>query len=230
MGAEPSRGTDARPPLSRRRIISEALRQIDSRGLDALSMRTLGGALDVQAMSIYRHVPSKAALLDGVVERLLEELEFVPGASVSWQEAMAAFARSYRGIALRHPEAFRLFVQRPETGYLAAQGATEDMLARLQQAGFSEDEAILALRTITRFVIGFCLGAPPPGRERGADAAPRIDGSTGAERLVAGLADPDDTALFEFGLAALAAGLVPGQSSGRWPVPERQRASAIGGA
>lgn len=196
-----------RAGLSRRAITTEALRLIDERGLDALSMRTLGAALGVQAMSLYTHVPSKAALLDGVVELMLEELETGDPAGGDWRDSMAAFARSYRGIALRHPEAFRLFVQRPESGYRTAGHLAEEGLARLRDAGFSERDAILVLRTMSRFVIGFHLSSPPAGREPGAglpgDAAPL------AQRLVAEVSRGDDEPLFEFGLAALLAGMSP---------------------
>lgn len=197
-----------RAGLTRRAITSEALRLIDERGLDALSMRTLGSALGVQAMSLYTHVPSKAALLDGVVELMLEELDTGDAAGGDWRDSMAAFARSYRAIALRHPEAFRLFVQRPESGYRTAGEMAAEGLAHLRESGFSETDAILALRTVSRFVIGFHLSSPPAGREPAAevpDDAPPL-----ARRLVAEVARGDDEPLFEFGLAALLAGMSPG--------------------
>ena len=63
-----------RTALSRERIAAAAVALIDGEGLDALSMRRLGAALGVEAMSLYRHFPSKAALLEAVVARLLAEL------------------------------------------------------------------------------------------------------------------------------------------------------------
>ncbi len=70
----PSRGGQFRVPLSCTRIIDAAVRYVDDNCLDELSMRRLGSELGVEAMSLYRYFPSKAALLDAVVDRLLSDL------------------------------------------------------------------------------------------------------------------------------------------------------------
>ena len=57
-----------RAGLSRQRILEAALAIIDAEGLGALTMRRLGEELGVEAMSLYRHVESKEAVLDGIVE------------------------------------------------------------------------------------------------------------------------------------------------------------------
>jgi AcrR family transcriptional regulator len=49
-------------------------RQVDTEGSQALTMRRLGQALDRKVMTLYRYVPSKDALLDGVVARVLTDL------------------------------------------------------------------------------------------------------------------------------------------------------------
>src|SRR5262245_53718926 len=64
-----------RQPLERRVIAEKALELIDSDGLEALSMRRLGAALGVEAMTLYHHFRNKAELLDGVLELLVEEME-----------------------------------------------------------------------------------------------------------------------------------------------------------
>ena len=73
-----------RRPLSRRRVLEAAVRFADREGLEALSMRRLGAELGVEAMSLYNHVPNKDALLDGMVEVLLGELE-VPPEKGDWE-------------------------------------------------------------------------------------------------------------------------------------------------
>ena len=52
--------------------------------LARLVAEKLGAALGVEAMSLYHHVPSKDALLDGVHERILASLEPPPQAR-TWQ-------------------------------------------------------------------------------------------------------------------------------------------------
>src|SRR5690606_21759304 len=63
-----------RRPLTRRRIVEAALAIVDERGLPDLTMRRLGARLGVEAMSIYKHLPSKEAVIEGVRELLLDEL------------------------------------------------------------------------------------------------------------------------------------------------------------
>ena len=59
--------------LSRQRILHTAVQLLDQHGPETLSMRRLGRALGVEAMSLYRYVRNKEDLLDGVHELLLSE-------------------------------------------------------------------------------------------------------------------------------------------------------------
>ena len=72
------RGRPAR--VSRGQILAAALAIVDANGLEQLTMRRLGAELGVDPMTIYGHVPDKAALFDGLVELVLTEIE-VPAAA-----------------------------------------------------------------------------------------------------------------------------------------------------
>ena len=61
----------SRPGMSTDRITAAALQIVDTEGSQALTMRRLGQALDRKVMTLYRYVPSKDALLDGVVALVL---------------------------------------------------------------------------------------------------------------------------------------------------------------
>src|SRR3954470_15787480 len=63
-----------RPALTREQILTAALQIIDQDGVEALTMRRLGQALDRNPMAIYRHAADKDALLDGVVKHVAAEL------------------------------------------------------------------------------------------------------------------------------------------------------------
>ena len=52
--------------LDRERILQAAIDFIDESGLAALTMRRLGASLGVEAMALYRYVPGREDLLDGV--------------------------------------------------------------------------------------------------------------------------------------------------------------------
>ena len=95
-----------RPALSRDYILRTALALIDRDGVEALSMRKLGAEMGVDPMAIYHYLPSKAVLLDGVVELLYSEVRPLElAASASWTEAAAAAMRAFRATLRAHPRA-----------------------------------------------------------------------------------------------------------------------------
>src|SRR6267143_6853259 len=169
--------TSRRQPLTPERICDAAIELIDRDGLEALSMRHLGSALSVEAMSLYRHFTSKNALLEAVVGRLLAELLLpVPG-SAPWQDSFRALARGYRALLLRHPKAIPLLatLQLSNPGALGAAGA---VMALLRAAGFDARTAFHVLATAESYVIGFAYweagtaglrGSQPPPLPAGAD-------------------------------------------------------------
>src|ERR687898_3318600 len=101
-----------RQPLSRRRILEAAVRFVDREGLEALSMRKLGSELGVEAMSLYNHVPNKSALLDGMVEVLLGELE-VPPEDEGWERRVGGGGGGFRRPAGGEPHALSLLLVPP---------------------------------------------------------------------------------------------------------------------
>jgi len=64
----------ARGSLTRELVLAQAVDYIDRHGLRALTMRRLAGELGVEAMALYRYVPSRETLLDAVVETVVDEL------------------------------------------------------------------------------------------------------------------------------------------------------------
>jgi AcrR family transcriptional regulator len=62
---------DRRAPLNRDRVLRAAISLVDQDGIESLSMRKLGQALGVEAMSLYNHVASKDEILDGIADRVL---------------------------------------------------------------------------------------------------------------------------------------------------------------
>ncbi len=218
-----TRAPSPRTPLSRERIVAAALRLIDERGLAQLSMRRLGAELGVEAMSLYKHVEGKEAVLDGVRALLLAELEAdAPAPGASWRDDLAGFARRYRAIGRAHPEAFGLLARGADRAYVAGRGSAEASLRGLVAAGFGEADATLALRTVVRYVLGFGLidmaGEDAPAPLPDAD----LDGLAREQPMVAGLmrslGPATEDALFEFGLGALIDGIaarVPGVGAGR---------------
>lgn len=187
---------------------------IDERGLDELTMRALGAELGVEAMSIYKHVPGKGAVLDGVVELLLAELETSLPASTEWRAHLAEFARRMRALSVAHPSAFPLLSRRSLNAYVVGRAMTEEALRTMLAGGFTHEDAIDALRTIVRFTFGFALSDPRAGLPESGPlpdlVAPLRDEYPLAAAVMEAVADvAGDDHLFEFGLTAVIRGLEP---------------------
>ena len=205
----PNTLTSRRRPLTPQRILDAAIELIDRDGLEALSMRHLGSALSVEAMSLYRHFSSKNALLEAVVGRLLAELLLpVPG-SAPWQDSFRALARGYRALLLRHPKAIPLLatLQLSNPGALGAAGA---VMALLRGASFDARTAFHVLATAESYVIGFAYWEAGTAGLRTEGGAPPLL-PPGADPYIvenwAEISHADCDAAFEFGLDVYVAGL-----------------------
>src|SRR5260370_13583672 len=85
LGTRPAEAEDrpaarrgGRERLTRERVLRAALEFVDAHGLAALSMHKLGTELGVKRMSLYSHIDSKDALLDGLVEIMSAETAPAP--------------------------------------------------------------------------------------------------------------------------------------------------------
>jgi AcrR family transcriptional regulator len=151
---EPDRPA-ARRKLSRARILEAALRVADEEGLDALSMRHLGQALEVQAMSLYKHIADKEDILDGISDLVMLEVE-VPARALPWRDALRQSATSMHHALLRHPWASVVIESRRNPGP-ARLRYLDTVVAILLDAGFSIDDVGRAGLAVDSHVYGFTL-------------------------------------------------------------------------
>ncbi len=99
-----------RPRLDRRQILVAALALVDREGLEALSLRRLGGELGVDPMAIYRHVEGRDGLEAGLAELLWDEIA-LPEAGDTPRDALRRLAYSVRDLFRRHPAAAPLVLR-----------------------------------------------------------------------------------------------------------------------
>ncbi len=144
-----------RQPLTRDRVLQAALAIVDREGAEGLSMRKLGAELGVEAMSLYNHVPNKAAVYDGVVEVVVNEIE-LPPAEMEWHESVRFMANSYRRVAQQHPKVVPLIALRP-FNTLPTLRPLEYAFEIFRKAGFEPEAALHAFRTLAGFVTGYTL-------------------------------------------------------------------------
>src|SRR5450755_121890 len=147
--------------ITREVVLATALELIDRDGIDGLSMRRLARVLDRDPMILYRRAPSKAALLDGVAETVLAQLQ-VDASDPDWAAQLRAVARGYRALALAHPNVVPLLVTRPLATPLGLRPPgtlrpLEAILALLTRAGFSGPDALHIYRALFGFLHGHVL-------------------------------------------------------------------------
>ena len=147
--------TRSRTPLSRERILVTALALADTSGIESLTMRKLGEAVGVEAMSLYNHVPSKGDLLDGLINLVFSEIE-LPSAADSWKTAMRQRAISARAVLSRHRWAIGLMESRTTPGP-ATLRHHDAVIGCLRQAGFPVELAAHAYSVLDSYIYGFAL-------------------------------------------------------------------------
>ena len=93
------------PRITREQVLTAALKIIDAEGVEALSMRRLGRACGVQAMSLYHHVPDKAAVIQDVIDMVLDEVEIEDTGpeGAPPRRVITSIAESMYRVLLRHP-------------------------------------------------------------------------------------------------------------------------------
>ncbi len=146
---------DTKTPLSRHRIMLAAVALADRTGIESLTMRKLGEAVNVEAMSLYNHVASKSDLLDGMIDIVFGEID-LPVDAANWKDAMRRRSLSARRVLARHRWAITLMQSRTTPG-----GATmrhhDNVIGILRRGGFSIPMSAHAFSLLDSYLYGFAL-------------------------------------------------------------------------
>lgn len=182
-----------RTDLNREVVVDAALAIVDADGVDGLSMRKLATAIDVNPMTLYRFVPSKADLLRELVARVLADADAPSEASADWEPVLRRTADAFRAAVQAHPKVLPLLAE--PGGSVTLLDLIAVPVLSLTLAGFSQEAAVHGASTLTATVLGFAqLEAgledtpaeerPDPGRVVqlwgvAADAAPDVQAVLG---------------------------------------------------
>src|SRR6202012_995588 len=99
----PDEGQDSRRPLTRERVVAEALAIISADGARALSMRALAARLGVVPGALYRYVRNKEQLYDLVLDAVLAEVDSQVEPAQPWTAQVAALAQRLRSVLEDRP-------------------------------------------------------------------------------------------------------------------------------
>jgi len=141
-------------------VIAAALEIVDRDGLDALSLKAVADALQVQSPSLYSHVDGLPGLLDDLAIDVTADFgetlrDSVVG--VSGGVAVAAFAHAYRDWATNNPGRYELSLRKVANAdkRVAGRGAIETMDRVLTSFGLTGADATAAGRTLRAALHGF---------------------------------------------------------------------------
>jgi AcrR family transcriptional regulator len=196
----------SRQPLTAERIETAALALIDREGLEGFSIRKLADGLGCQAMSLYHHYPSKAHLLDALLDRLLLAAPLLASGE-PWRDRMRHAARAFRRIALAHPRFFP-FVATHRMNTRVGLAWLEGVLEIYRDSGLDAEAAARRFRIFGYFLMGAGLDETA-GYSAGATAANPVPDEEVAARfpnvVAAGrwFQPGEREATFELGLAIL---------------------------
>jgi AcrR family transcriptional regulator len=144
-----------RNPLSRERVLAQAVALADENGIGTLTMRRLADRLHVEPMSLYHHVANKDDILDGMVDLVFREI-MLPSTGAEWKTAMRDRAASTRDALRRHPWAVGRMESRATPGP-ATLRHHDAVIGCLRGAGFTIALAAHAFSAIDSYLYGFAM-------------------------------------------------------------------------
>lgn len=157
--------TETRSPLTRERIIDAAIELADENGVEVLSMRKLGAALGVEAMSLYNHVENKDDILDGMIDFVFSSI-VTPDPSIEWRQWVRRTGLAAMEAFTAHSWVVNLLMQRGNFGPAALE-FMDRTLGMLRGAGFDDESTHHAWQMLASHTMGYAFQQASGGYERG---------------------------------------------------------------
>lgn len=150
----PAKATREEPPLTRARIVEEAVVVLDERGIEGLTMRRLAEQLGSGVMTLYWHVNNKDDVIDLALDAIFAELpRRSEGVEADrWREDIISLLLDWRETMLRHPWSAAL-LQRPALGPNLLD-RLEFLHASLTNAGLTGQRLNASTWTLYNYVMG----------------------------------------------------------------------------
>jgi AcrR family transcriptional regulator len=143
------------PPLTRERIVAEAVTLLDEEGIAVLTMRRLAERLGTGSTTLYWHVKTKDDVLDLALDTVFGQARLPGAPSGDWRADVTALAGEWRGAMLAHPWSTTL-LGRPLMGPNVL-ARTEFLHAALRRAGLTGPRLTAAAYAVSHHVIGSAM-------------------------------------------------------------------------
>ncbi|MFF7264501.1 TetR/AcrR family transcriptional regulator C-terminal domain-containing protein [Streptomyces sp. NPDC008159] len=152
-------GRPRTPLLDRERITTTALELVDAQG--DFSVPQIARRLGVQTGSVYHHVDGRDGIVELLRERVTEGIDVSALELRPWDEALAAWARSYRAAFAAHPRAIPLLMTSPVRAPRVLE-QYERAVTLLLDAGFPLADVMPVLVALENVVLGSALDLAAP--------------------------------------------------------------------
>jgi TetR/AcrR family tetracycline transcriptional repressor len=196
--------------LRKANVVDGAVKFLDAEGLDRLTMRKLGAALNVHGGALYRHFPNKEALLDAVADKLLEGVGD-PLPDGPWTEQIHILADRLRSALLAHRDGSRVVAGTYVTG-ANTHTAADAAVRVLCDAGLAPAQAGWLAFTLFYYVLGHAIEeqaqARLPADDDWRSRSARIEADVSPQYMEAlsSLTTTDPAQRFDYGLTAFIQG------------------------
>jgi AcrR family transcriptional regulator len=202
---EESRTHRTSPPLTRDRIVTEAVALLDQDGTPGLTMRRLAERLGAGPTTLYWHVRTKDDVLDLALDTIFGAVPLPrPG---EWADEVRSLLSDWYAVMVRHSWAPGL-LGRPMLGPNVL-ARTEFLQASLVRGGFTGDALAVATHGLENYVIGSAMTRVGIGALNAADQHVRAHAAEYPTLAATGhLGEHDWEGLFRAGLDSLLAGLI----------------------
>lgn len=151
----PTRTAREAPPLSRDRIVEEAVALLDEEGADRLTMRRLAERLGTGSTTLYWHLKTKDDVIDLALDAIFSAVDIPGDDGLDWRAAVTALITGWRAVLLDHPWSAAL-LGRPMLGPNVL-ARSEFLYATLLKAGVVEPHLTAAAYGLSNYVIGSAL-------------------------------------------------------------------------
>jgi TetR/AcrR family tetracycline transcriptional repressor len=143
-------------------VVDRALALADAESLQAVTIRRLAHDLGVTPMALYWHFRNKEQLLDGLVDRIVAEIDLEVDTAAPWPKQLRTLLDAILRVLRAHPSAATLLSSTRSTQSERAMRVQELMLDLLRRAGFSPQEATDISRHALRTAYTLVSGQPGP--------------------------------------------------------------------
>lgn len=195
--------------LSQSRIVAAALEVIGAGGYGALTMSALARRLEVAPSALYNHVESKQEVLRWLQDFVMSSVDTSCFTEVPWDQALRAWARSYRDVFARHTPLIPVIAVLQVHGAPRTLAMYEAVTEGLERGGWPPEKIVPAIVALESFIYGsaYDAGAPQDIFDTGALAAQSPRFTAAVEQQPGRLDGRAAETAFEAGLDALVTGL-----------------------